>query len=120
MADPADSPWTSHRAYLGLVEPPPWLPVERGLALCGFDASARGRLAFHEFVCAQRGDDADGDGGDGDGVPILRISRVGRRRLKGSRAMPQGWGRRWRPCASPPSKSAETGTAFRFFGFDRG
>ena len=33
--DPSDCDWTSHRAYLGLVAPPPWLNVKRGLSLCG-------------------------------------------------------------------------------------
>lgn len=53
VADPADSSWTSHRAYLGLVPAPPWLDVQLGLHLCGFDASASGRLRFHELVVAQ-------------------------------------------------------------------
>jgi hypothetical protein len=50
--DPADSSWTSHRAYLGLVQAPPWLDVQLGLHLCGFDATASGRLRFHELVVA--------------------------------------------------------------------
>ena len=50
--DPADSDWTSHRAYLGDVEAPPWLNVKRGLSLCGYNAAPSGRLAFHEFVCS--------------------------------------------------------------------
>jgi hypothetical protein len=53
VGDPSDSSWTSHRAYLGLVPPPPWLDVERGLALCGFSCSRSGRLAFHEAVLAR-------------------------------------------------------------------
>jgi len=53
VADPADSSWTSHRAYLGLAHAPPWLDVQLGLHLCGFDASAAGRLRFHEMVVAQ-------------------------------------------------------------------
>lgn len=51
--DPADSGWTSHRAYIGDVSAPPWLDVEKGLALCEYDATPSGRLAFHEFVCSQ-------------------------------------------------------------------
>jgi REP element-mobilizing transposase RayT len=33
---PADSTWTSHRAYLRLAPAPAWLNVEQALALCGF------------------------------------------------------------------------------------
>jgi len=32
-----DSSWTSHRAYVGLVESPPWLRVADGLRRSGFD-----------------------------------------------------------------------------------
>ncbi len=32
-----DSDWTSHRAYAGDVQPPPWLHLDRGLARAGFD-----------------------------------------------------------------------------------
>jgi hypothetical protein len=56
VRDPADSDWSSHRAYLGLVKPPPWLDVERGLSECGFDSSSSGRLAFHEFVVSLSGE----------------------------------------------------------------
>ncbi len=50
--DAADCDWTSHRAYIGEVPPPPWLDVHAGLSLCGFDASPRGRSEFHDFVRA--------------------------------------------------------------------
>ncbi len=50
VESPAESEWTSHRAYVGLERAPAWLDVERGLSLCGFDASPSGRLAFHDFV----------------------------------------------------------------------
>ncbi len=50
VADPADSDWTSHRAYIGEARAPEWLDVDLGLRLCGFDATPSGRLAFHEFV----------------------------------------------------------------------
>lgn len=53
--DAASSTWTSHRAYLGLAEKPPWLDVERGLSMCGFSATPSGRLSFHEFVLSQSG-----------------------------------------------------------------
>jgi hypothetical protein len=46
----ADSHWTSHRAYLGHAECPPWLDVERGLALSGL---ARNEL--DTWVHEQRG-----------------------------------------------------------------
>jgi REP element-mobilizing transposase RayT len=52
VGDPVESRWTSHRAYLGLVAAPPWLDVKLGLHLCGFDATAAGRLRFHEMVVA--------------------------------------------------------------------
>lgn len=52
VGDPADSSWTSHRAYLGLAPAPAWLDVQLGLHLCGFDATASGRLRFHEMVVA--------------------------------------------------------------------
>lgn len=45
-----ESRWTSHRAYLRLDPAPPWLDVERGLALLGFDDTASGRAEFDEFV----------------------------------------------------------------------
>lgn len=66
VKDPADSNWTSHRAYLGLVEAPPWIDVELGLYLCGFSSSPSGRHAFHDFVLSRADDIRDpllsGDG----------------------------------------------------------
>ena len=50
VLDPADTDWTSHRAFIGLVAAPPWLHVEWALATMGFSASPSGRLAFHDFV----------------------------------------------------------------------
>ena len=50
VVDPADSAWTTHRAYLGLERAPGWLDVERGLCLSGFDATGNGRANFHDFV----------------------------------------------------------------------
>jgi hypothetical protein len=55
VVDPVDTDWSSHRAYLGLAEPPRWLDVSRGLELAGYDESAAGRIAFHESVLSQRG-----------------------------------------------------------------
>jgi len=64
--DPTDSDWTSHRAYVGLVEPPKWIDVELGLSLCGFSSTPSGRLAFHDFVVSRSGGARDpllsGDG----------------------------------------------------------
>jgi hypothetical protein len=48
------STWSSHRAYTGEVPAPPWLAVEAGLALCGFDSSSSGRAAFDAFVRGER------------------------------------------------------------------
>lgn len=50
VGDPADSDWTSHRAYIGDVKAPPFINVELGLALAGFSSTPSGRLAFHDFV----------------------------------------------------------------------
>lgn len=55
VKDPIDSTWTSHRAYVGEAPAPPYLNVELGLSLCGFDSSRRGRLSFHDFVVARSG-----------------------------------------------------------------
>lgn len=49
----AASRWSSHRAYLGLCAAPPWLSVDEGLALSGFDASPEGRADFDAFVAAR-------------------------------------------------------------------
>jgi len=47
---PAQSRWTSHRAFVGLSPAPPWLDVARALSLCGFDDSLAGRTAFDVFT----------------------------------------------------------------------
>lgn len=51
--DPADSDWTSHRAYIGEAEPPPWFDVVAALHACGFSATPAGRQAFHDFVVSR-------------------------------------------------------------------
>lgn len=76
VADPADSDWSSHRAYVGLVPAPPWLDVERGLALCGYDASPAGRAAFHDFVLARRGEPRDEVISGGDLAAVRRRLRA--------------------------------------------
>lgn len=53
VADPLDCDWSSHQAYVGCVEAPPWMDVERGLSMAGFDSSPTGRLNFHEFVLSR-------------------------------------------------------------------
>jgi hypothetical protein len=55
VSDPLQSTWSSHRAYVGEERPPPWLQVERGLALCGFSSSGNGRANFHDFVRSRAG-----------------------------------------------------------------
>ncbi len=42
-----ESTWTSHRAYLGLDAAPPWLNVDLGLKLAGFEADVG---AFADYV----------------------------------------------------------------------
>lgn len=46
----AESTWTSHRAYLGLEEAPPWLHMDAGFAACGLRPTQHGRAAFDELV----------------------------------------------------------------------
>ncbi len=53
--DPMDSDWSSHRAYIGEAPVPPWLDVERGLALSGFSATGSSRANFHDFVRSRSG-----------------------------------------------------------------
>lgn len=48
--DPAESTWTSHRAYLGLAPCEGGLDLELGLELAGFEPSREGRRQLHEFV----------------------------------------------------------------------
>jgi len=45
-----NSTWTSHRAYIGTAKAPPWLHVDEGLALAGFDDGA----AFDAYVRGAR------------------------------------------------------------------
>lgn len=54
---PAQSTWTSHRAYLRLDPAPPWLDVERALDILGFSDTAAGRKRFDEFVMDVRLDE---------------------------------------------------------------
>jgi REP element-mobilizing transposase RayT len=54
------STWTSHRMYLGRVAAPPWLAVEEGLKICGFDASTT--RAFDQWVNEQAGIELDEHG----------------------------------------------------------
>lgn len=72
--DPSESDWTSHQAYLGQVNPPPWLAVSDGLRICGFGGRDAAR-AFHHMVLALRsGRDAAVAGAD-----MERARRLARR-----------------------------------------
>lgn len=59
VSDPADSRWTSHRVLLGEERAPEGLDPAAVLRLCGCDATAWGRLAFHEQVRAQSAEGRD-------------------------------------------------------------
>jgi hypothetical protein len=59
VKEAAESPWSSHRAWIGDVPAPAWLEVERGLSLCGFDSSAAGRVAFDAWVRAEAANPVD-------------------------------------------------------------
>lgn len=76
VSDPADSNWTSHRAYIGDVAAPPWLQVERGLAASGFSSSPSGRLAFHDFVRSVSGQARDPMMSGGDPVAVRVAARA--------------------------------------------
>jgi putative transposase len=54
VARAADSPWTSHRAYLGLQPAPRWLRTDRCLALCDLAATSEGLRRLGECVDARR------------------------------------------------------------------
>lgn len=58
VADPADFPWSSHRAYLG-KESIPWLTTALGLSLLATDVK-RARSAYARFI-EQAGDIEDPD-----------------------------------------------------------
>ena len=47
---PKDSPWTSHRQYLRIDPPMPWLDVEYALSLLGFEDTQSGRSQFNTAV----------------------------------------------------------------------
>jgi len=50
VRSPAQSMWTSHRAYLRLDPAPAFLDVEWALSIIGFDDTPGGRRSFDEFV----------------------------------------------------------------------
>jgi hypothetical protein len=54
------SDWTSHRMFLGLDAPLPFLNLNLALTLCGLDDSERGRAEFHDLVLARLNDPKDG------------------------------------------------------------
>ena len=66
-ADPKDCDWTSHQAYVGLAEPPPWLHVQLGLELMGLAPDAAGARDFDRFAVLHAGDPRDPKWSGGDG-----------------------------------------------------
>jgi hypothetical protein len=72
----SSSPWTSHRAYLGVAAAPPWLDVETGLAVAGFDRSEEGRRGFDAMVRARAGDSHDGSLGELGAATLRRSVRA--------------------------------------------
>jgi hypothetical protein len=80
VSDPADSSWSSHRAFIGGVRAPGWLNVERALAACGFSSSPSGRLAFHDYVRSRSGEPRDPELSGGE--PARTRARI--RRLAGA------------------------------------
>jgi putative transposase len=55
VRDPADYPWSSHRAYLG-TEPIAWLTTTFGLSLFSTDL-ARARRAYRQFILQSSADE---------------------------------------------------------------
>ncbi|MGH3012415.1 MAG: transposase [Gaiellaceae bacterium] len=51
--EPADWPWSSYRATVGIIRPAPFLAVDRVLGLFGIDRR-RARQAFASFVAGPR------------------------------------------------------------------
>jgi hypothetical protein len=51
--EPADWPWSSYRATLGISKPAPFLRVDRVLGLFALDPD-RAREAFRSFVATPR------------------------------------------------------------------
>ncbi|HEY5951799.1 MAG TPA: hypothetical protein VIV40_40165 [Kofleriaceae bacterium] len=80
--DPSNSDWTSHRAYVGLARRPPWLAVDCGLGLAGFESER----AFAEWVAN---------------------TRTGRAELEAIRLTPRPVPGRPRHTAADPSKTRE-------------
>lgn len=52
-SDATESPWTSHRAYLGQVAAPAWLRIDRALELCNLPDDANGRQQLAEWIGAR-------------------------------------------------------------------
>jgi hypothetical protein len=52
VARPEDWPWSSHRATIGEIEPPPFLSADTTLALFGTDEASVLRSRYAEFVAA--------------------------------------------------------------------
>ena len=75
VADPLDSRWTSHRAYVGVEPAPPWLDVALGLTFCGLPDTARGRERFAEAVYDRRGEPRSDQWSGGDWREAKRAVR---------------------------------------------
>lgn len=55
VASPADSDWSSHRAFIGERATPPWLDVAWALAATGYSSSPSGRASFRDYVASRAG-----------------------------------------------------------------
>lgn len=66
----ADSTWTSHRAYVGLVVAPRWLHVDEGLSRSGFqDGHAFGRWVSGASAGARQGPPSEPEMQHGSAIP---------------------------------------------------
>jgi hypothetical protein len=59
VVSPEMSGWTSHRAFLGLDAPLPYLNSKLALNLCGLNDTDRGRTEFHDLVLSRINDPKD-------------------------------------------------------------
>jgi hypothetical protein len=59
VTSPEMSYWSSHRAFIGLDAPLPYVNSKLTLHLCGLDDSNRGRTEFHDFVLSRINDPKD-------------------------------------------------------------
>lgn len=84
VTNPALSPWTSHRSYLGLQKRPDFLDVKLGLHLCGLGLSDIDRHTFHDLVCARANHEVEAracscdvvDPGSTDSIVVLNSTKI--------------------------------------------